>query len=199
MIGATYENGPIGAYFAVDSTNYQSYIPATATALGHGEDVDDSLTVTLGGTYDFEVAKIYLGAQYFDEVAIDSMGGVLSNVTYDVANTDGGVTGLDAGDLKVKGYSVLLGVDAPVAGGKVMGAVAYIDAEQSDWEEKNGLGEFDFTRWVVSAGYDYPLSKRTNVYAVASYMDDEIEGKGTNDGSWNPTAYPFILGMRHKF
>ena len=82
-----------------------------------------------------------------------------------------------------------------------MGAVAYMDAEQSDWQEDTA--EFDLTRWVVSVGYDYPLSKRTNIYAVASYMDDEVELKGiskdTGADDWNPSAYTFMLGMRHKF
>ena len=103
--------------------------------------------------------------------------------------------------MKITGYSVLLGADAPVAGGKLMGAVAYMDAEQSDWQEDTA--EFDLTRWVVSVGYDYPLSKRTNIYAVASYMDDEVELKGiskdTGADDWNPSAYTFMLGMRHKF
>lgn len=53
---------------------------------------------------------------------------------------------------------------------------------------------------MISAGYDYPLSERTNVYGVMSYMDDEIEGTGDNKGTdWNPSAYTFMVGMRHKF
>ena len=52
----------------------------------------------------------------------------------------------------------------------------------------------------MSVGYDYPLSKRTNVYGVMSYMDDELEGKGDNSAAdWNPSAYTFMVGMRHKF
>ena len=47
--------------------------------------------------------------------------------------------------------------------------------------------------------YDYPLSKRTNVYGVMSYMDDELEGKGAGAEDWNPSAYTFMVGMRHKF
>ena len=184
-IGATYENGPIFGYFAVDSFNYASW-PKTAGV----EDPDDSLTVTLGGTYDFEVAKLYLGAQYFDEVTLDSLGGITDNYKLGLLNGN---------DPKVTGYGVTLGVTSPVAGGKVMGAVSYVDAEQSDWQEDTM--EFDFTRWAVTVGYDYPFSKRTNVYAVASYMDDEIEGKGIskNAQDWNPSAYTFMIGMRHLF
>ena len=192
-IAATYTNGPAAVYLAVDSTNYKSY-PVTAAT----HDVDDSLTVTLGGSWNLDVAKVYLGAQYFDEVKVGSIGGIVDG------NADlnpYGLTEAQFQDMKITGYSVLLGADAPVAGGKLMGAVAYMDAEQSDWQEDTA--EFDLTRWVVSVGYDYPLSKRTNIYAVASYMDDEVELKGiskdTGADDWNPSAYTFMLGMRHKF
>ena len=190
-IAATYKNGPAAAYLAIDSTNYKSWGET------HGSDMEDAMTVTLGGSWDFEVVKAYIGAQYFDEVKVSSLGGIVDNNA--TSFTKAGVTySTDA--LKVTGYSVLLGVDAPLAGGKLMAAAAYMDGEQSDFEEDYGAGKFDFTRWVISAGYDYPLSKRTNVYAVASYMDDELEGKGANNGAdWNPSAYTFMVGMRHKF
>lgn len=187
-IAATYKNGPAAAYLAVDSTNYKS------AGVTNGSDMEDSLTVTLGGNWDFEVAKVYLGAQYFDEVKVGSIGGIIDNDPYTTE------AGFSTSNLKITGYSVSLGADAPLAGGKLMAAAAYIDGEQSDFEEDYGVGKFDFTRWVISAGYDYPLSKRTNVYGVMSYMDDELEGKGTNNGTdWNPSAYTFMIGMRHKF
>ena len=177
-IGATYDNGPFGAYLAVDSRNYKSWDGVKAT------DTDDSLTVTLGGSYDFEVAKVYLGAQYFDEVAISSVGGILGKVS------DFGKTGS-----KIEGYSVALSADAPILGGKGMFGVGYLDAEQAD--SVTG-GDFDFTRWVVSAGYDYPLSKRTNVYGIVSYMDDDYDAAG-DAADVNPSAYTLFVGMRHKF
>lgn len=181
-IGATYANGPLLGYIAVDSTNYQSWDGAPI-------DVDDSLTVTLGGNYDFEVAKVFFGAQYFDEVKLSSIGGITKTAKMP--------TGYSSG-MMVKGYGVGLSASAPLAGGTGMFGLAYVDAEQAD-SVKAG-NEFDFTRWVVSAGYDYPFSKRTDVYAVASYMDDEIESKGSNTAAdWNPSAYTFMVGLRHKF
>ncbi len=192
-IAATYKNGPAAAYLAIDSTNYKSWGET------HGSDMEDAMTVTLGGSWDFEVVKAYIGAQYFDEVKVSSLGGIIDNNAYSQKDAAGKVT-FSTANLKVTGYSVLIGADAPLAGGKLMAAAAYMDGEQSDFEEDYGAGKFDFTRWVISAGYDYPLSKRTNVYAVASYMDDELEGKGANNGAdWNPSAYTFMVGMRHKF
>ena len=193
-IGATYNNGPFAAYLAVDSINYSS-----VHYDGQPYDQDDSLTVTLGGSYDFEVVKVYLGAQYFDEVKATGFGGVINNIEF--AN---GKNAIGAND-KVKGYAVSLTGDAPLWGGKAMFGVAYMDAESADSFEENHYGEtFDFKRYVVSVGYDYPFSKRTDVYAVASYMQDKVE-TSTNpqlvdlEVDADPSAYTFYVGLRHRF
>ena len=188
-IGATYNNGPFAAYLAVDSINYSSVSLANGTgALQYG-DTDDSLTVTLGGSYDFEVVKVYLGAQYFDEVALDSMGGVVKEIK------------APGYDTMVKGYAVTLSADAPLWGGKGMFGIGYTDAESADSEDP-AESDLDLQRYVVSVGYDYPFSKRTDVYAVASWMMDSyenkaIEAKDVKDG--DPSAYTFYVGLRHRF
>ena len=177
-IGATYANGPFLGYLAVDSTNYKS------TGANHG--VDDSLTVTLGGNYDFDVAKVFFGAQYFDEVTLSSIGGIVGTIKYDEST--------ESTSLKVKGYGLGLSTSVPLAGGNALLGVAYVDGKQAD---SVSVTDFDFRRWSVSAGYDYAFSKRTNAYAVASYMNDKLKEKG--DASWNPTACSFQVGLRHKF
>ena len=63
-LGVTYNNGPFAGYFAVDSINYITAKFSKGEWPNNGDDIDDSLTVTLGGSYDFDVVKIYLGAQY---------------------------------------------------------------------------------------------------------------------------------------
>ena len=62
-IGASYDNGPLSLYFAVDSINYssQSIIAGNTDGDLQFGDQDDSLTVTFGGNYDFEVVKLYAG------------------------------------------------------------------------------------------------------------------------------------------
>lgn len=184
-IGATYNNGPFAAYFAVDSINYSSVTLADGTgALQYG-DTDDSLTVTLGGSYDFEVVKVYLGAQYFDEVALDSMGGVIKALK------------APGYDTMVKGYAVSLSADAPLWGGKGMIGFGYTDAESAD-SEISTEADVDLQRYVVSLGYDYSFSKRTDVYAVASWMMDSYENKvGAKDG--DPSACTLYVGLRHRF
>ena len=209
-IAASYNNGPLFGYLAVDSINYKTWYSdrpdavvkvdekGNMTALPAldetAHDLDDSLTVTLGGSYDFEVAKVYFGAQYFDNIKTSNIGGITKDFGEDFK-----LGAKDADELFIEGYAVTLGVDAPVAGGKVMGAVGYMDAENAS--NSDAVGDFDFTRWSVSVGYDYPLSKRTNVYAVGAYLNEEIEGQGAalKGQEWNPQSYTFMVGMRHKF
>ena len=186
-IGATYENGPIAAYFAVDSTNYATWNGEADVSRG---DIDDSLTVTLGGSYDFDVAKVYLGVQYFDEVKASAFSGVVNDV----------VDGLSG--YKIKGYGVSLTADAPVAGGKAMFGVGYLDADTSDnWEDNHVGSTAELQRYVVSVGYSYPFSKRTDVYGVATYMQDQVEAKTGNvkTADFEPSAYGLYIGLRHLF
>lgn len=189
-IGATYNNGPFAGYFAVDSMNYSSASATDPDGDLAFHDTDDSLTVTLGGSYDFEVVKVYLGAQYFDEVKASGFGGVINNVK--VGYKDGVYNG------KVKGYAVTLSADAPLWGGKGMFGIGYTDAESADSQDTT-TADVDLQRYVVSIGYDYPFSKRTDVYAVASWMQDSFEDKvdATKDG--DPSAYTFYVGLRHRF
>lgn len=185
-IGATYANGPFLGYLAVDSTNYKSWYKDAGAAAASAHKTDDSLTVTLGGNYDFDAAKVYFGAQYFDEVTLSSIGGIVGTIKYDEST--------ESTSLKVKGYGLGLSTSVPLAGGSALLGVAYVDAKEAD---SVSVTDFDFRRWSVSAGYDYALSKRTNAYAVASYMNDKLKEKG--EASWNPTACSFQVGLRHKF
>lgn len=196
-IGATYNNGPFAGYFAVDSINYQ-----TSGAKIDDKFIDDSLTVTLGGSWNFEVAKVYFGAQYFDEVKLSSIGGITKTTVSGVNLSKFGGPDITVGALlKVKGYGISLTADAPVAGGKAMFGVGYVDAEAADsiqdaLKDANTDADLDLKRYVVSVGYDYPFSKRTDVYAVASYMQDQVDVASED---WDPSAYTLYVGLRHKF
>ena len=189
-IGASYNNGPIAAYLAVDSINYQT----VGSKMPAGVDIDDSLTVTLGGSYDFEVAKVYLGAQYFDEVTLNSIGGITKTLA------DGKkINDVSAGNFfKIKGYGISLSADAPVAGGKAMLGLGYVDAKLADSQKKDADGfDIDLTRYTASIGYDYLFSQRTDVYAVASYMQDKLEV--ARKDHVDLSAYTLYVGLRHRF
>ncbi|MEB0140784.1 MULTISPECIES: porin [unclassified Undibacterium] len=85
-----------------------------------------------------------------------------------------------AGNMDDKTYS--LGAKVPVAGGDIL--LAFADTKRS-----GSLVGSDLKRDTFSAGYDYPLSKRTDVYAVA--MSDKISSADR--------ATSVALGIRHKF
>lgn len=186
-IGASYNNGPLSLYFAVDSINYASY--------GAGDDVDpngdDSLTVTFGGNYDFEVVKLYAGAQYFDEIKLSKMKGVVN----DLEATDFNAGGFAS---RMKGWSLGVSAGIPVAGGTVMVGAAYLDAEAADSQEAVGHKDDELSRWIVSAGYDYPFSKRTDVYGVVTYNQDNLKFTGDHPDQ-DPYMFGVMVGLRHKF
>lgn len=181
-IGAKYANGPLTAYFAVDSVNYRTWA-GTAPVSG-ADDIDDSLTVTLGGNYDFDVVQVFFGAQYFDEVK--TFGSLVSNSDMGFAS-------------KIKGYGLNLSANIPVAGGKIMAGVGYVDAEAADSQTDAAKKDNEFQRYIVSAGYDYPFSKRTDAYAVASYMQDSVDYGVAGKEDRDPSAFTFVVGLRHKF
>ena len=169
-IGAKYSNGPLNAYIAVDSVNYQSWQNAVGDALG--------------GNYDFDVVQVFFGAQYFDEVK--TFGSLVSNSGMNFAS-------------KIKGYGLNLSANIPVAGGKIMAGVGYVDAEAADSQTDAAKKDNEFQRYIVSAGYDYPFSKRTDAYAVASYMQDSVDYGVAGQEDRDPSAFTFVVGLRHKF
>lgn len=205
-LGLTYNNGPFAGYFAVDSINYKTAKFSKKEWPRNGDDVDDSLTLTFGGSYDFDVIKIYLGAQYFDEVRLASIGGVVNQIYGDTTYNDTVSTPTNK-LLKFKGYGISLTGDAPLAGGKTIFGIGYLDAEVADSMDRvlapaqKRQTNIDIKRYVVSLGYSYPFSKRTDVYGVASYMKDQTDtnfSEGMTE-EWNPSAYTVYVGLRHRF
>ncbi len=190
-IGATYDNGPAHVLFAVDSTNYASWDSETKT----GIDTDDSLTVTLGGNWDFGVARAYFGGQYFKDVAASSVG--VFKAFGSVVKSDLNKNYQKYADTSahIDGYGLTASVSAPVLGGTSMFGVGYVDASESDDKITD---EFDLSAWMVSAGYVYNLSKRTNVYGVASYSKAEYKNK-SEEFKIKPSAVVAMIGLRHNF
>lgn len=182
-LGATYANGPVNLYFAVDSVNYASYFDKTTPST---KDVDDSLTVAFGGSYDFSVVKVFAGAQYFDEVLVNKVSG-LSNV------------GLDFLKSKMEGYALQASASAPLAGGTGYFGVGYVDASEAD--SVAASAGFDIKYYVTSVGYKYDLSKRTNVYGVLSYAKGDQDVATPTDKIFDrkPSMVGFGVGLRHNF
>ena len=176
-LGATYKTQNLYLVGIVDSVNYGS-----KQTVGT-KDLDDALTVTLGGNYNFGFMTTYAAFQYFD----NALG---------VGQKEIGESSMEAASQfsanGAEGYSVALGVGVPAFGGTAKAHVGYVAAE--DTKDSDLL---EMTRWNVAVGYEYSLSKRTSVYTSAAYMQDKYEKKGARDEE--PSAVEVTAGMIHRF
>ena len=90
----------------------------------------------------------------------------------------------------VDGYGVSLGVNVPAMGGVAKAQVAYRDMDNTE--------DVDFNRWYVALGYDYPLSKRTNLYAMTGFTQEKVENNVTKEEA-TPYGYELSVGIVHRF
>lgn len=183
-IGAKYANGGLTLVGVIDSVNYTSWPTPTTD-----KDMDDSLTVTFGGNYDFEVAKVYFGAQYFTNAKTVGTQNV-TGTTSDVGDgySFSGYNGAD-------GWGIGLGVGVPAFGGTAAAWVGYMDAESVDKNASNE--EMSVKRWNATVGYTYAFSKRTSMYSAIAYTQDKKEVTGAKDEE--PSAVEATIGLIHKF
>lgn len=186
-IGATYKVGGLNLIGIVDSMN-EKHQPGTATA--PTEDPDDTLRVTIGGSYDFGVVKPYVSAAYFKDARMKSwLSAYSKGPQTTTANLDG----------DWDGYGVILGASAPLVGGTAHMTIGYMDAEAQDFMYKTEEIGADLTRYTFAIGYEYPLSKRTTVYADAGYFKDEMDYGTEGWESREPEGYQAAVGLVHYF
>lgn len=182
-IGATYKNGGLNLIGIVDSINEKHQTGE--------DDPDDTLRVTLGGSYDFGVVKPYLSAAYFKDARMtswmDSYDTEIKKTTQENLSGDW------------DGYGVVIGASAPLVGGTAHMTIGYMDAEAQDF--MYGATEIgaDLTRYTFAIGYEYPLSKRTKVYADAGYFKDEMDYGTEGWESREPEGYQAAVGLVHYF
>lgn len=172
--GLRYRNGPVYLAAAYDRFN------PTNDAVG-GQSSARIESYMVGGTYDFEVAKLGLAwGQTRDGWFIgQNMGGTP-----------------DAGDFQNLGTftlrdgfranSTMVGVTVPV------GAAAVLASWQRADPNNDSLTGDDQTMNVYSLGMTYDLSRRTNLYAYGSYGDNYA----FNGDASNRTV---VAGVRHRF
>lgn len=167
-IGATYDANNFALRLIVDTINKKS-----GADVG---DVDDTIRVTLGGSYDFGVVKPFLTASYFKDGTVGKMAGV----------------GGGAADTVYDGYGVVLGANAPLFGGTLKATAGYLKADEQNVADADAQ---DIDRFIVGAGYEYKLSKRTTVYVDAGYGQDDIDNRDAD----KPSYFQAAVGMAHYF
>lgn len=188
----TYNNGGLSLYGAVDVLNKASFGDNNSF-----DTEDDQITITAAVNYDCGFAKSYLGVHWFDNakaVGSSSFGGDWGRM----GNfKDGKGKYADRGFGDANGWSVMLGVDIPVGNGKVKTTLGYLDASSDNENVSSGDVDQDLKRFMVGAGYEYYLSKRTTVYMGAGYLQDSID---TAQGkSYDPSWVQVNCGLKHKF
>lgn len=178
-----YQNGGLEAVLVADMTMYGSVDnPDHET-----EDVDNGFTVTLGGNYEFSNGfKLIAFAQYFKDQWLNT--NARAGVTFDGVDYITGKKGYGF----VDGYGVSLGANYPLGGGIIKGQVAYRDMDNTD--------DVDFSRWFVALGYDYPLSKRTSLFAMTGFTQEKVENnRATTNNEATPYGFEFTAGILHRF
>ena len=211
-LGAAYKNGAFQSALVVDTVmhDYDSL------------NQKDSLGVTLGASYDFEVVKLFAMAQYGEhENAFGNKTSVLNEGTkLAKAGT------YEADYVKVlsdkgwKGYGVSLGMTAPVFGGTVLAQANYLDAKASDvnveyadegdvvstaaaadkkFANEGTLDKLKAQNWGVALGYTYPFSKRTNVYTYVSYAELKVKAVAEDSETAKSKQTEFGFGLKHTF
>ena len=216
-IGAKYDNGPFSAALVVDSVlhNYAS------------KNDKDSLGVTLGASYDFEVVKLFAMGQYgkhetkmgFGSAdAATALDSYLAKVAADEDIKKFTSTTSVTKTQGWKGYTAALGATAPVFGGTVYAQANYLDAETNSAVEYNTKGSYyegavkreideDITadkleakNWGIALGYAYPFSKRTNVYTYASYNQLKLTAKAGGESAYVKNKVTEVgFGLKHSF
>ena len=189
----TYNNGGLSLYGAVDVLNKASF-GTNNTA----DTEDNQITITAAVNYDCGFAKSYLGVHWFDNakaVGSSSFGGDWGRMG-NFKEDDG--TAVYSGFGDANGWSVMLGVDIAVGNGKVKTTLGYLDAssDNEDFSASDDVDQ-DLKRFMVGAGYEYYLSKRTTVYMGAGYLQDSIDTAKGN--SYDPSWVQVNCGLKHKF
>lgn len=183
-LAARYQAGALESVLVWDMTTYGNERTTKPTDK-YGDNIDHGMTATFGGNYTFgNGLKVLAFGQWFKDQELNRAG-VMSSALQ--------AHGLGTGYGFVDGYGLSLGVNYPIGGGVAKAQVAYRDMENQN--------DVEFNRWTVAAAYDYPLSKRTAVYAMTGYTQESIEtpSGSTNKVDADPSGYEFTVGMVHRF
>lgn len=168
--GLRYANGPIGAALTYDQFE-------APEAFGDGTPNPQGGTKVrswnLGASYDFSVARLHAGYG-------QTRNGWFQGLTFGDLNSYGALMVNDG--MRVNSYTV--GLSAPIGRGNIMASWGVADPRGTigDDEKQN----------IYSLGYTYPLSKRTNVYAIGSYAD-HVAFQNDLDSTL------VGVGLRHQF
>lgn len=181
----TYDNGPLS--LSVSATRMRQSlesIKATATPEWISEQI-------IGGSYDFQVTKVFAGAYQFL--------GPKNHANFSDAATVGAVGASPYAFTWSKQRSYWTGARTPFDSGTFIASITRIDYLNDVGPDGKGT--------VLGLVYEYPLSKRTVLYANYGQTVNNAYANGplvstvtlVNSNGYGTTMRAAAVGMRHAF
>ncbi|MDO5532511.1 porin [Sutterella sp.] len=166
--GATFTSGALSLVGVVDSVMYE-----------HEADFqrNDSLAVSVGGSYAFEKVTVFAGAQWGMNEWADMMP-VVKNGILDTMFTEG--------------FNFNVGARFDLPCGSLETSVFYDDLKGAN------QSFFKLDKWGVAAMHSYPLSKRTVVYTGVGYQQHRFENEMAGL-TLRTKALDATVGLKHSF
>ncbi len=174
-IGLNFENGAFATGLVVTHVNEVSTI---------GDDTfnpEDEITVSLGTSYDFGVAKVMLAGQYFNHADAVS---AFNDYPWSLGATHD----------DFEGYAVALSATIPAWGGMWLVGGSFGEFSANDIE----VGKCEFRGYEVAATYYYPLSRQFQVYAGAG-LDNTRSKVGASSLKQEHVVTRVMAGMTYFF
>ena len=176
-LGAKYASGPL--YIAA---SFDKVYGANSSLNDSGA---DPYAWNIGASYDFNVVKLAVAYGQTRDGVISGEGDGMTGPSSPYWEGGTGVVGFDS---RRKSNSILAGLTVPInAGSRAFASWTYKMNEQ----DLGGLTLASNNQSAYSLGYAYDFTKRTNMYAFVSYMNN-VNGSET-------TKTTVGLGMRHQF
>ena len=189
--GLTYNNGPLGVVAIYDSVMFRHYSNAeVGVPAGDNENtnpnVGDSRVLSIGGHYDFGVARVTAFGQYVKGSRTGFGDGLGYSAIFWLNDKEGDKSQYYDAD----GYNFHLGAQFPLPCGRLYAGAYYGYLEANDdplnAEAKN---------WNVFLAHEYDLSKRTIIYSGIGYKQLKIEDDTQKLDEVKATQV--IVGLRH--
>lgn len=195
--GETYKQKPMRFYTAAGSE-----IAGTAIEL------DDTYNISLAASYDFDVVKLHAGYQYSRHAADLKGHDSLGFGTYSKTLNGEVAVGVDSLNERIahvnglEGHALTVSAAVPMENSNVYAGLTWAKQEA---ERTPGLfsreSELEMTTYSVYAAYDYAFSKRTKMYAGASYTryDYLLSDRNQTGSSANTNNVKVQAGIVHSF
>lgn len=174
--GLRYNGGPLALVLTFDKLNGSNQLPSSL------RDANPSMWA-LGFAYDFEVIKVTAAYGRAKDGWFVGQG---------IGNTEINSASYAGSNIFTPGFranSYMLGASIPAGlAGQVLLSWRRVDPNDIDLAGKSGAKTMN----AYSAGYTYALSKRTNLYAIATYIDQYAFQDDTK-------TLAVSTGIRHRF